>query len=150
MTHHHTTIRAYRAETDLEPLSALWLAASLDAHAFIGEERLREQRGLIEAEYLPKAETWVACLDATPVGFISLLGDFVGGLFVAPNRQGLGIGQALIAHALSHKDTLRLEVYTDNQRALAFYERIGFREVSRRLTDDEGLPFENAQMVLNG
>ena len=41
-----------------------------------------------------------------------------------------------------------LEVYTDNAQAMRFYEALGFREQSRRATDDSGLPFENAQMLL--
>ncbi|HRL23414.1 MAG TPA: GNAT family N-acetyltransferase, partial [Brevundimonas diminuta] len=107
-----------------------------------------EQQGLIESQYLPSAETWVACRGGRPVGFISLLDSFIGGLFVAPDQQGHGIGRALVAHALSLKGTLMLEVYTDNDQAMRFYEALGFREQSRRATDDSGLPFENAQMLL--
>ncbi|WP_112320947.1 GNAT family N-acetyltransferase [Oceanibium sediminis] len=144
------TIRAYDEAADLESLSAIWFEASLSAHAFIGEKRLRAQRVLIETRYLPQAETWVACQSGLPVGFISLLDDFIGGLFVAPDRQGHGAGRALVAHALERKGSLLLEVYTDNARALAFYTALGFRELSRRATDSEGLPFENAEMVLQG
>ncbi|MBS1183992.1 MAG: GCN5-related N-acetyltransferase [Proteobacteria bacterium] len=142
------SIRAYDEATDLHALSAIWFEASCRAHAFIGEQRLREQRRLIEERYLPSAETWVACLAATPVGFISLLGSHVGGLFVAPDRQGHGIGRALVAHALALKGDLQLEVYTDNAPAFSFYTSIGFTEVSRRTEDDEGLPFANARMRL--
>lgn len=145
-----TTIRAYEPATDLEQLSIIWIDASVLAHGFIGKKRLLEQRILIETKYLPTAETWVACRMGVPVGFISLLDGFVGGLFVAPHHHGQGIGRALIAHALNLKGELQLEVYTRNTQAVAFYEAIGFQELSRRATDDEGLPFENAQMRLKG
>ncbi|MCM5554976.1 GNAT family N-acetyltransferase [Pleomorphomonas sp. NRK KF1] len=142
------TIRAYDEAKDLHALSTIWFEASRLAHAFIGEQRLGEQRILIEEKYLPNAETWVACLEGAPVGFISLLGNFVGGLFVASNRQGHGIGRALIAHALALKGELELEVYTDNTQAVRFYRSLGFAEMSRRAEDDEGQPFENAHMRL--
>jgi putative acetyltransferase len=103
---------------------------------------------LVEKTHLPEADTCVACFDDEQVGFIGLLGTFVGGLFVAPARQGQGIGRALITHALERKGELSLEVYTRNERAFRFYIGLGFREVSRRQIDDLGLPFENAHLNL--
>ncbi len=141
-------IRAYDQATDLQTLSAIWFDASLRAHAFIGEERLREQRIMVETIYFPTAETWVACHHAEPVGFISLLDTFIGALFVAPERQGLGTGRALINHALALKGELSLEVYTANNQALSFYRSLGFEEIARRPVDDEGLPFESAHLRL--
>lgn len=148
MSHTDTIIRAYRPETDMKILSDIWLQASLRAHAFIGEQRLREQQILIETRYLPDAETWVACRDGRAVGFISLIDSFIGALFIAPDQQGHGIGRALTTHTLALKGQLTLEVYTANTQAMHFYEALGFREQSRRPTDDEGLPFENAEMML--
>ena len=150
MKNHDVAIRPYTPGSDLKKLSRIWLDASLLAHPFIGEQRLQMQRVLIEDQYLPNAETWVACIDNLPCGFISLLDTFVGGIFVSPDRQGLGIGRRLIAHALNRKGKLELEVYTDNRQAMAFYIRLGFQELSRRSRDDEGYAFENARMRLIG
>lgn len=144
------SIRAYTAATDIEKLSAIWFDASLLAHAFIGEPRLRDQRITVETVYLPNAETWVACRSGTPVGFISLMDSFIGGLFVAPRCQGQGIGRALIAHALNLKGALMLEVYTENAQAVTFYRALGFTELSKRAMDDDGLPFETVRMHLTG
>nr|WP_255563964.1 GNAT family N-acetyltransferase [Hyphomonas sediminis] len=83
-----------------------------------------------------------------PVGFISLLDTFVGGLFVKPGLQGFGIGRTLVEHAIGRKAELQLEVYADNLQACDFYRRLGFQELSRRERDDQGLPFENVHMVL--
>ncbi|KIQ01133.1 acetyltransferase [Agrobacterium tumefaciens] len=150
MKNHNVVIRPYTPDSDLRKLSRIWLDASRLAHPFIGEQRLQMQRVLIEDQYLPDAETWVACIDNLPCGFISLLDTFVGGIFVSPDRQGLGIGRRLIAHALNRKGELELEVYTDNRQAMAFYIRLGFQELSRRSRDDEGYPFENARLRLIG
>ncbi len=144
------TIRPYDAATDLKILSDIWFEASMKAHPFIGEARLNEQRGLVEREYFPKAATSVACLDGEAVGFISLLGSFIGGIFIAPDRQGFGIGRKLIADALARKGELSLEVYTENEQAVRFYTALGFQEVSRRAVDDFGFPFPNATLSLKG
>ncbi|WP_306005898.1 GNAT family N-acetyltransferase [Aquicoccus porphyridii] len=141
-------IRPFDAASDTKKLSRIWLDASLDAHSFIGKRRLLEQRRLIEEQYLPNSETWVAVRLGEPVGFISLLESFIGGIFVAPGQQGQGVGRKLIAHALEKKGKLSLEVYLQNRRAVRFYEGLGFVEVSRRANDDEGLPFENAHLQL--
>lgn len=148
MKNHEVVIRPYAPANDLKKLSRIWLDASLIAHPFIGERRLLEQRTLIEDQYLPNAETWVACMDGQPCGFISLLDTFIGGMFVSPDQQGLGIGRQLISHALALKGELELEVYADNQQAVAFYARLGFQELSRRPRDDEGYAFENARLRL--
>ncbi|TCW83055.1 GNAT family N-acetyltransferase [Burkholderia sp. SRS-46] len=138
-------IRAY-TEADLHRLSAIWFEASMHAHPFLGEARLREQQALVENVYLPDAETWVACCGDETAGFIGLLDGSIGGLFVAPAMHGRGIGRALVAHALALKGTLELEVYADNRAACAFYERLGFEEISRRAEDDDGAPFTNIRM----
>ncbi|SFC85137.1 GNAT family N-acetyltransferase [Tropicimonas isoalkanivorans] len=143
-------IRPFDAATDLERLSDIWFDSSLRAHPFIGEPRLVEQRRLIAEEYLPKAEAWVACLDGEPIGFISLLGRVIGGIFIAPDQQGRGVGRRLIAHALDRKGDLSLEVYTENERAVRFYRALGFEELSRRDVDDFGFPFPNATLRLKG
>lgn len=147
MTYPDLTIRGYRA-ADMEALSAIWFDASRIAHPFIGEALLCEQRTLIETIYLPQAETLVAVHRGEQAGFISLIDDFIGGLFVSPNHQGAGIGRKLIDHAIEARVQLRLEVYTANTRACAFYRSLGFVETGRRPIDDQGLPFENAQMIL--
>ncbi|GHC78054.1 GNAT family N-acetyltransferase [Limoniibacter endophyticus] len=148
MKNQNLVIRALDLATDVDKLSDIWLDASLAAHPFIGELRLLEQRQLIEEKYLPNSETWVACIGREPVGFISLIDTFIGGIFVAPDHQEEGIGRRLISYAFDLKGELSLEVYTLNYRAVQFYTTLGFQEVSRRATDDEGLPFENALLRL--
>lgn len=149
MKNHDVIIRAYQA-SDKPSLSSIWYRASLEAHSFLGGDRLQDQRKLIEDVYLEKAETWVAMINDRPIGFIGLLDSFIGGLFVDPDVQGCGTGRILIRHALALKGELSLEVYADNERACRFYSRLGFKITSQRSEDDEGLPFRNIRMELKG
>ena len=89
-------IRPYAA-ADTDALAAIWLAASEGVHGFLGAEELRRQQRLVAEHYLPQSETWVSEAGDGPLGFIGLLGDFIGGLFVAPAAQGRGVGRALVA-----------------------------------------------------
>jgi Acetyltransferases len=136
-------VRPYDAASDMKKLSTIWFEASMIAHSFVGKARLLEQQRLVEEKYLPSAETFVACVDGEPVGFISMFGSFIGALFVSPHWQGRGIGRALIGVTFRQKGELSLEVYTRNEQACAFYRAVGFQEVSRRPVDDQGLPFES-------
>lgn len=142
MTESSLTLRPYAGPSDAAPLADLWLEASLRAHPFLGAERLTAQRQEIADTYLPQADTWVACEGPRPLGFISLLEDFVAALFVAPHAQGRGIGSRLLEQAAENRGALNLEVYACNTPALAFYRARGFHEVARRPQDDLGLPFE--------
>ena len=71
--------------------------------------------------------------------FSTVLGSaglYLSDLWVATTARGHGLGQQLIAAALCdatqrwHAHYVKLAVYDDNPRALAFYERLGFRDRS--------------------
>ena len=145
MTRRAVALRRYRAE-DNQALSDIWLRASARAHSFFTREQLAEQQKRVSEVYLPNAETWVASEGADLLGFIGLIDDFIGGLFVDPQHQGHGVGRTLVTHAMALKGSLTLEVYARNPGARTFYEQLGFREIDRRPTDDNGLPFALIRM----
>jgi putative acetyltransferase len=138
-------IRPYDVR-DRDQVLSVWLAASRVGHPFLTEDDLERQQTLVRDVYLPKAETWVAEEGGRIHGFIGLLGNFIGGLFVNPDRHGLGIGRALVEHAARLKGHLAVDVYAANPIAPSFYHRCGFIETGRKEWDDEGRPFELIRM----
>lgn len=130
-------IRKYE-EKDLAQLLAAWYSASKLAHSFLSEDFFEQERKDIATIYLPKAETWVYELDGVVVGFISLLGNEVGGIFVAAKAQRHGIGRALMDHAKSIRDVLELDVFKDNLIGRKFYESYGFSEVAEHVHEETG------------
>ena len=71
-------------------------------------------------------------------GFVSVWepDSFVHHLYVAPDRQRQGIGQALLRAAGWPQVALRLKCLTRNESALAFYRAHGFVETDAGLAED--------------
>ena len=122
MTH---VIRQY-LEKDLEDVLSSWENASKIAHPFLEEEFLKTERYNIPNLYLPIADTWVAEVDGRVVGFIALIGNEVGAIFLDPKSQGIGIGKSLMDKAQEIHGTLEVEVFKKNPIGRKFYDLYGF------------------------
>ena len=130
-------IRRYK-DNDLPAILEIWDKASAIAHPFLDKAFVRRERTNIIDVYLPNAETWVFEKDETVAGFLSLVGNEIGGLFVTPDQQRAGIGRALVDHATTLRDTLDVEVFQKNRIGRRFYDRYGFRFLREYLHKETG------------
>jgi putative acetyltransferase len=119
------TIRQYTA-TDLQGVQTSWENASRVAHTFLSEAFLTQERENIKTIYMPRADTWVAEQDGEVVGFLSLMGNEVGAIFLEPRCHGTGIGKALMDKAQALHGDLEVEVFEANPIGRKFYDRYGF------------------------
>lgn len=147
---------------DLETIARLHVASWLSAYRGILPDDVLDK--LDPADRLldwsrwfaaPGASTYAAVEHHTFVGFARVLpvGDGVDSppraaeishLYVAPDSQSKGVGQALLARSFEDIVGRGLEravlwVIEKNYRARAFYERAGFRLDGARRTDPERL-----------
>ena len=119
-------------EKTLDSLLAIWLEGNLQAHSFIPKNYwLDNQVGVREG--LAQARIFVKETDGKAVGFLGLVEEAIAGLFVKEQFQKQGIGEALIQRVKDEKKILTLTVYENNQAALLFYERQGFRRVRSQI-----------------
>ena len=132
------TIRPYTDE-DLGELLDVWYRASLIAHPFLSEEFFETERRQIVELWLPVAETKVYETDGV-VGFLALMGNEVGGIFVDPEYQGRGIGRALMDAARDSRPFLELDVFEVNSIGRRFYDTYGFEFVDRHMNEATGQP----------
>ena len=130
-------IRPYE-EKDLDELLEAWYSASMVAHSFLDQSFFDKERKRIPEDYLPNSETWVYVLDGRVVGFLSLIGDEVGALFVGAKHQRKGIGQALLDHAKTLRDVLELDVFKNNSIGRSFYKKCGFALVNEHIHEETG------------
>lgn len=131
-------------ETDLEEMVRTWYDASVIAHPFVPASFWASYRSAMKEEYLPLAENYVYEQEGKVTGFISLVGEIVCALFIAPEAQGKGAGKALLEHAKALKGSLSLKVYRDNRKAILFYEKSGLRATGEEVDEYTG----SAQIVM--
>lgn len=113
-------------EHDVSTVLEVWYQASLIAHPFLSEAFLAEEKTKLRDVFLPQSQTWVYVADGEVVGFASLVGNEVGGIFIRPSHQKQGIGTKLMNHVCQLCNIVELEVFEANKSARAFYARYGF------------------------
>lgn len=119
-------------EKTLDSLLAIWLEGNLQAHSFIPKNYWLDNQVAVR-EGLAQARIFVKETDGKAVGFLGLVEEEIAGLFVKEQFQKQGIGEALIQRVKDEKTILTLNVYQNNQAALLFYERQGFRRVRHQI-----------------
>ena len=74
--------------------------------------------------------------DGVVKGFMRVHGQELCKLFVEPVLQSRGIGAALLAHAVDALGVRHLWALEKNARAIAFYQRHGFRLTEQRRLEE--------------
>ncbi len=74
--------------------------------------------------------------DGVVKGFMRVHGQELCKLFVEPVLQSRGIGAALLAHAVDALGVRHLWALEKNTRAIAFYQRHGFRLTEQRRLEE--------------
>lgn len=81
---------------------------------------------------LPDGQSWVALDDGRIVAVLTLDGDDLDQLYVAPDAAGQGVGSTLVDLAKDLRPGgLALWTFQSNTRAQDFYRHHGFAEVRR-------------------
>ncbi|MGE0710378.1 MAG: N-acetyltransferase family protein [Planctomycetota bacterium] len=119
-------------ERDLLPTLQVWHASKQAAYPYLPLEQgrtLEEDRAFFEAAILPRCALWVATCPEV-VGFLAFAGSYLDRLYVHPERQGRGVGSALLSQARRLSPAgLELHTHQANAQARRFYERHGFEVV---------------------
>lgn len=133
----YSMIRKYQP-ADIEAVLDAWYRASLLAHPFLDEAFLERERCNIREVYMPNTDTWVFEQEDGVVGFIAMLGNEVGALFLLPEYHGQGIGRQLMDHAANLYGHLEVEVFKRNTIGRGFYSRYGFEAAGERRHEETG------------
>ena len=130
-------IRPYRSD-DLDSVMSAWENATELAHPFLPEAFLEGERYNIPHVYMPNTDTWVIEVDGFVAGFIALIDNEVGALFLEPAFHGQGLGRALMDKARELHGKLEVEVFRDNAIGRKFYAGYGFTPLRELVHEDTG------------
>jgi len=122
-------IREY-VDKDFDAVTILWRVArekSLPEFQLEKGHFFYEDQDYFRSQVLKKNLVWVVEADERPVAFLAMEKDFIDQLYIQPDYQRQGIGEALLNFARG-KSPEHLWLYTlqINLNARAFYEKNGF------------------------
>lgn len=118
-------IRKHRDE-DLHQIINIWYEASTVAHPFLASSFVEKVKSDMTNIYIPDSDTWVYEVDKVILGFISMIGNEIGGLFVLPYKHSQGIGTKLVDYIKKDHEELEVEVFEKNTIGQSFYRKYGF------------------------
>ena len=130
-------IRQYK-HSDLGSVLSSWERATRLAHPFMTDEFIANERKNVAEIYLPNTDTWVIKFDEEVKGFIALMGNEVGAIFLQPEFHGKGAGKALMDKAQELHRDLEVEVFKENSIGRKFYSQYGFEFLEQKLHEPTG------------
>lgn len=135
-------------EQDLEQILNVWYQSSTQAHPFLSATFVEKVKSDMTNLYIPNSETWVFEVDNLVVGFISMLGNEIGGLFVLPNNHSKGIGTKLVDFIKKEHTELEVEVFEKNNIGRAFYDKYGFKRIKKFHHEESGNEVLRLKLIL--
>ena len=130
-------IRKHTPE-DLEILMSIWLESSSMAHPFLDATFVDSVKKDMCNLYMPNSDTWVFEENGAILGFISMIKNEIGGLFVTPKHHFKGIGTQLVNFTSKTHAILEVEVFEKNEIGRAFYDKIGFQFLKQYYHEESG------------
>jgi putative acetyltransferase len=130
-------IRQYE-DSDLDAVLSSWETATRLAHPFMTDEFIAEERINVAEVYMPNTDTWVIDIDGVVEGFIALMGNEVGAIFLQPKHHGKGAGKTLMDKAQKLHSDLEVEVFKKNSIGRKFYSQYGFEHLEEKLHEPTG------------
>ncbi|MBL4781842.1 MAG: GNAT family N-acetyltransferase [Porticoccaceae bacterium] len=130
-------VREYR-NSDLAAVLSSWETATRLAHPFMTDEFIAQERINVAEVYMPNTDTWVVDIDGNVEGFISLMGNEVGAIFLDPKHHGMGAGKVLMDKAQELHGDLEVQVFKENSIGRKFYSRYGFKHLGAKMHEPTG------------
>ena len=133
-----------------ERLIEVWEASVRATHHFLAESDIEFLKPLV-LPALPGLAHLLGVRDESGVlvGFVGVADGKIEALFVHPAWHRVGVGRRLARHAVMNLGATRVDVNEQNDQAVAFYLRLGFRIEGRSDVDRMGLPFPLLHMRMD-
>lgn len=123
---------------DTDAVVTVWRAATQVAHPFLSDDFIEGETDNLRNIYLVHAATRVIEVRGRVVGFISMIGDEIGGLFLDPELHGKGLGRALVDDVSNAYGRIEVDVFERNAVGRRFYDSYGFRRVGSSIHEATG------------
>lgn len=135
-------IAEYKSE-DFEAIAKLFRDVYIKTYPHFNPKffELKRFRKILREYILPDTKIRVAEKEDELAGFIALKKNYIDQLYIHNNFQSKGLGGFWVEQAKTiYPDFLELYTFASNERAIAFYEKHGFKIIERGIAPDEKMP----------
>lgn len=135
-------ISRYR-ETDLGALAGVFREVYLQTYPHFDQKFHEPKRfqEILRENTLRDSQVWIAENDREIVGFLALKKNFIDQLYILEKFQNRGLGSFWVKRAQTvYPDFLELYTFACNKKAIAFYQKHGFKIIRRGIAPDEKMP----------
>ncbi|BFL68365.1 MULTISPECIES: GNAT family N-acetyltransferase [Staphylococcus] len=132
-----TLIRRKIGQKDYHKVLDIWEKSVISTHDFLKEKDRLELKTEIP-NYLNYVEAYFWCDEDEIIGFSGTNDQNLEMLFIDPKYFRKGYGTKIL-QTLIHEDKVRyVEVNKDNNNAVKFYQKNGFKKHKEALKDEQG------------
>lgn len=136
------------AENDYPAIMEIWELSVRATHDFLPEDYLQEIKLLLPS-ILPQVPIYLFCNEEGAIkGFAGMAAQKIEMLFLHPDSRGQGIGRKLTEYCIQELGAAKVDVNEQNEQAVGFYLKMGFRVMNRQELDSMGKPFPILEMQL--
>lgn len=128
-------IREFQKQ-DITQIEKIWLEASAISQSFLTPSFIETERQKLSSVYIHRTDTWVYEENNTVKGFIAMIDNEIGALFIDPLSHRQGIGSLLIDFVAMLHEALEVEVFKKNTMARAFYNKYGFNSIKEHFHEE--------------
>lgn len=124
-------------EKDYPLALKIWERSVLTTHHFLKEEdRIALKKEIPTYFKYVDANLWL--YDGEAVGFSGINEDNLEMLFIDPEHFRKGFGTEILQHLLTEDHIQKVDVNKDNEQALNFYMKNGFKPYKESSHDEQG------------
>lgn len=133
-----------------QQLLIVWEQSVLATHHFLSPNDFKEIKTLVNNIDFFDFNVYCLKKGTTIVGFIGMAQRKVAMLFLDPQYIGEGWGRKLLTFAVEELDANEVDVNEQNDAAVKFYLKMGFKVYERTDKDDQGKNYPLLRMRLDG
>ena len=136
-------------KTEYQEVVDVWESSVRATHHFLKEEDIEYFKSLILNTYLDAVV--LRCIrnnENKIIGFIGVAKQNLEMLFIDPKYRGKGIGKKLLYYSIDNLNVIKVDVNEQNEQAVGFYKKFGFKTIKRSELDSSGKPYPTLHMEL--
>jgi len=134
-------------KSDYLRIMAVWESAVRVTHDFLKSEDFEFYKKIIP-NFFSHVDLYVLRSGDNIFAFMGIADDNLEMLFVSDVARGKGFGKLLLEYAVENLHVTKVDVNEQNQQAIGFYEKFGFKTVGRSEKDSMGKDYPILHMSL--